>query len=101
MFGLWCNGSTTGFGSVCPGSNPGSPTERNSGVDSITGVFFVLGKKKVPLSSCSLLGKGTCLIVGGVSYICQSFDPLKVVIDPFPFKKLIVMFCPNITIVIL
>ena len=26
MFGLWCNGSTTGFGSVCPGSNPGSPT---------------------------------------------------------------------------
>ena len=26
-FGLWCNGSTTGFGSVCPGSNPGSPTE--------------------------------------------------------------------------
>ena len=28
MFGLWCNGSTTGFGSVCPGSNPGSPTEK-------------------------------------------------------------------------
>ena len=26
MFGLWCNGSTTGFGSVCLGSNPGSPT---------------------------------------------------------------------------
>ena len=26
MIGLWCNGSTTGFGSVCPGSNPGSPT---------------------------------------------------------------------------
>ena len=22
MFGLWCNGSTTGFGSVCGGSNP-------------------------------------------------------------------------------
>ena len=28
MIGLWCNGSTTGFGSVCPGSNPGSPTQR-------------------------------------------------------------------------
>lgn len=28
-FGLWCNGSTTGFGSVCPGSNPGSPTENS------------------------------------------------------------------------
>ncbi len=25
--GLWCNGSTTGFGSVCPGSNPGKPTK--------------------------------------------------------------------------
>ena len=24
--GLWCNGSTTGFGSVCPSSNLGSPT---------------------------------------------------------------------------
>ena len=24
MFGLWCNGSTTGFGSVCPSSNLGS-----------------------------------------------------------------------------
>ena len=28
MIGLWCNGSTTGFGSVCPGSNPGSPTRK-------------------------------------------------------------------------
>ena len=27
MIGLWCNGSTTGFGSVCPGSNPGNPTQ--------------------------------------------------------------------------
>ena len=28
QLGLWCNGSTTGFGSVCPGSNPGSPTHK-------------------------------------------------------------------------
>ena len=28
MIGLWCNGSTTGFGSVCLGSNPGKPTEK-------------------------------------------------------------------------
>ena len=27
-FGLWCNGSTTGFGSVCLGSNPGKSTEK-------------------------------------------------------------------------
>lgn len=25
---LWCNGSTTGFGSVCPGSNPGKTTAK-------------------------------------------------------------------------
>ncbi len=31
-FGLWCNGSTTGFGSVCSGSNPGSPTTKGSDV---------------------------------------------------------------------
>ena len=28
FIGLWCNGSTTGFGSVCPGSSPGSPTKK-------------------------------------------------------------------------
>src|SRR5690606_13681332 len=25
LVGRWCNGSTTDFGSVCPGSNPGRP----------------------------------------------------------------------------
>ena len=24
----WCNGSTTGFGSVCLGSNPGETTQK-------------------------------------------------------------------------
>ena len=27
---LWCNGSTTGFGSVCPGSNPGRTTKKSA-----------------------------------------------------------------------
>ena len=27
-FGRWCNGNTTGFGSVIPGSNPSRPTEK-------------------------------------------------------------------------
>ena len=27
----WCNGSTTDFGSVCPGSNPGGSTEIDGG----------------------------------------------------------------------
>lgn len=26
FIGLWCNGNTTVFGAVVPGSNPGSPT---------------------------------------------------------------------------
>ena len=27
--GRWCNGNTTGFGSVIPGSNPSRPTTSN------------------------------------------------------------------------
>ena len=27
MIGRWCNGNTTGFGSVIPGSNPSRPTK--------------------------------------------------------------------------
>ena len=38
-FGLWCNGSTTGFGSVCPGSNPGSPTDESPAND-VCGAFY-------------------------------------------------------------
>ena len=26
LIGRWCNGNTTGFGSVIPGSNPSRPT---------------------------------------------------------------------------
>ena len=37
--GLWCNGSTTGFGSVCLGSNPGKPTTKRGSI--IIGPFFV------------------------------------------------------------
>ena len=29
MIGLWCKGSTTDFDSVCLGSNPGNPTEKD------------------------------------------------------------------------
>ena len=41
MIGLWCNGSTTGFGSVCPGSNPGNPT-RKSPANIVCGAFSLL-----------------------------------------------------------
>ena len=44
MIGLWCNGSTTGFGSVCLGSNPGSPTleEKTSSDDQWLSELFHL-----------------------------------------------------------
>ena len=29
MIGRWCNGNTTGFGSVIPGSNPSRPTKES------------------------------------------------------------------------
>ena len=41
MFGLWCNGSTTGFGSVCPSSNLGSPTKKSPERDIFRGFSFV------------------------------------------------------------
>ena len=40
MFGLWCNGSTTGFGSVCPSSNLGSPTKKALTVDDCRSFSF-------------------------------------------------------------
>ena len=30
LIGLWCNGSTTDFDSVCLGSKPGNPTTKSS-----------------------------------------------------------------------
>ena len=39
-FGLWCNGSTTGFGSVCPSSNLGSPTKEGLEREIFRGFLF-------------------------------------------------------------
>ena len=47
MIGLWWNGSTTGFGSVCPGSNPGSPTIRPQKIS--FGAFFLSNSINIPL----------------------------------------------------
>ena len=41
---LWCNGSTTDFGSACVGSNPASSTEGNS--HQWWGFFYYLERKK-------------------------------------------------------
>ena len=35
---LWCNGSTTDFGSACVGSSPASSTEKT--LTDLVGVFF-------------------------------------------------------------
>jgi hypothetical protein len=39
MIGLWCNGSTTDFDSVCLGSNPSNPTEKQFSNE----LLFLLG----------------------------------------------------------
>lgn len=52
-FGLWCNGSTTGFGSVCPGSNPGSPTtNRQKPQEKISWGFFFSSMLASAASEC-------------------------------------------------
>ena len=38
---LWCNGSTTGFGSVCGGSNPPRTTQKTGNGIMLFPVFFV------------------------------------------------------------
>ena len=54
MIGLWCNGSTTGFGSVCPGSNPGSPTQK--ALQRIAGLFVYIYNTPVRIASITLAG---------------------------------------------
>ena len=38
--GRWCNGNTTGFGSVIPGSNPSRPTTKRIPKSMTSGFFF-------------------------------------------------------------
>ena len=63
---IWCNGSTTDFGSVCLGSNPSISTLRGF----VKGPFFVIYgshktrcyEKQIPLSN--VLCSGGSLVVG-------------------------------------
>lgn len=43
MFELWCNGNTADFGSVVPGSSPGSSTPFSRSGDPASGLRFVFG----------------------------------------------------------
>ena len=38
--GRWCNGNTTGFGSVIPGSNPSRPTESKQRLSFFLSLLF-------------------------------------------------------------
>ena len=46
FFGRWCNGNTTGFGSVIPGSNPSRPTTKKQLLKqtNMTNLFSLEGK---------------------------------------------------------
>ena len=78
MIGLWCNGSTTGFGSVCPGSNPGSPT-RKSPVNNVCGTFSFLCNSYYS----SIYYRLCCTIraPAGTSSVTQRFAPI---VTPLP-----------------
>ena len=53
MIVSWCNGSTTGFGSVCRGSNPRETTEKERLTHRVNLFFFIHSpqSKKIPHSS--------------------------------------------------
>ena len=53
---LWCNGSTTGFGSVCPGSNPGTTA--------FLSIFPLFG------TNLNVIDTFLAPYAGNVSYLC-------------------------------
>ena len=48
MFVLWCNGSTTVFGSVCLSSNLGRTTKRGGCVKMLAQLFFMRKAQTFP-----------------------------------------------------
>ena len=61
---VWCNGSTTDFGSVCPGSNPGTSTEKVRPLDRTflihSNFLNVYASKRKPTATNNLLQRRTC-----------------------------------------
>ena len=49
----WCNGSTTDYGSVCPGSNPGRTTTTALQSDKLQGFFFSAPNTLIFNCNCS------------------------------------------------
>lgn len=80
-FGLWCNGSTTGFGSVCPGSNPGSPTEKVLRYN-ILELFLFLGLVQIDHTFLSSSLRGAMASSKKTSTNCTK----KVTNTPSPLK---------------
>ena len=64
----WCNGSTSDFGSACPGSNPGGTTENASNE-----AFFVLF---LPVHFSSNMPVKIQVIRHSSFIICNYFIPL-------------------------
>ena len=96
MFGLWCNGSTTGFGSVCPSSNLGSPTFFKTftvGIplkQNFSGVFYcppsILSINGL-LRNCNL-----CLLSRIKCILTNKSDRIPIIELPFIFLRTPVSF---------
>ena len=55
MIGRWCNGNTTGFGSVIPGSNPSRPTKESQSLFSDWLSFLLNCQKRNLFGSAAFL----------------------------------------------
>ena len=76
---LWCNGSTTGFGSVCPGSNPGRTTQKSAYADFF---YYITNQDKTPF----IIAKTKCTTFQNEMYIFLIFSHLAKTI----FERLLI-----------
>ena len=76
-FGLWCNGSTTGFGSVCPGSNPGSPTMKREDVSQEHPLFLFFSYRE-----CVITERREALPLSPLIPLFPSREPSRTPVAP-------------------
>ena len=69
---IWCNGSTTDFGSVCPGSNPGISTKAMTGCVSSRFFSMVQPVKACFQTGCTILKNEEVSIANLPSLLCSA-----------------------------
>ena len=71
---VWCNGSTTGFGSVCPGSNPGTTACKGHLRNNYVSFRNKSNRHELTFLSCgtnvNVNGTSRVFYPGNVPYLC-------------------------------